>query len=63
MAFTENMMTVFFDNGREILIPLEWYPGLKDATLEQLKKWELTDNGNKIHWDELDEEIAIGKMM
>ena len=33
ISFTENMMTIAFDTGREILIPLEWYPDLQDATL------------------------------
>ena len=38
VSFTETKMTIFFEDGRELSTPLEWFPRLRNATSEQLSK-------------------------
>ncbi|WP_445736828.1 DUF2442 domain-containing protein [Mariniflexile sp.] len=63
ISFSENKMTVFFEDGRELSVPLEWFPRLRQATLVQLKKWRFIGNGEGIHWEELDEDISIENLL
>ena len=32
---------------------------IEKSTEEQLNKWRLIDNGEGIHWEEIDEDISI----
>ena len=63
VSFTETKMTIFFEDGRELSIPLEWFPRLRNATMEQLKKWRLIGDGEGIHWEELDEDVSVEKLL
>ncbi len=56
--FDANMMHIRFLDGREISVPLEWFPKLRNATDGQRKKWRLIGRGIGIHWEELDEDIS-----
>lgn len=61
--FDSDMMHVRLLDGREISVPLEWFPKLRDATGEQRKKWRLIGRGVGIHWDELDEDISVTALL
>ncbi|RKZ26002.1 DUF2442 domain-containing protein [bacterium] len=63
VRFTKYMMFIRLSDGREIGIPLEWFPALSSAKPEQLKKWKLIGNGIGIHWDELDEDILVEPLL
>ncbi|MBL1280214.1 MAG: DUF2442 domain-containing protein [Fluviicola sp.] len=63
IKFSANRMTIFFEDGRELSVPLEWFPRLKKATLSQLKKWRFIGDGEGIHWEELDEDISIENLL
>ena len=63
VTFTTTKMTVFFEDGRELSIPLEWFPKLRNASISQLKKWRFIGNGEGIHWEELDEDISFEKLL
>ena len=56
-------MIVFLEDGRELSIPLEWFPRLRKATEEQLNKWRLIGKGEGIHWDEIDEDISVENLL
>jgi len=56
-------MTVFLEDGRELSIPLEWFPKLRNASFGQLNKWRFIGEGEGIHWDELDEDISFEKLL
>lgn len=60
--FNFNMMHVRLLDGREISMPLEWFPKLRDANSEQRNKWRLIGRGIGIHWDELDEDISVAAL-
>lgn len=59
VSFNEDMMILRLADGRELRVPLEWFPRLRNANLRQLKKWELIGKGIGIHWKELDEDISV----
>jgi len=46
-------------DGREIAVPLEWFPRLREASAEQCARYRLIGSGVGIHWPELDEDISI----
>jgi hypothetical protein len=56
-------MTVRLSDGREVSVPLEWFPRLRDATPEQRKKWRLIARGIGIHWEDVDEDIAVTTLL
>ncbi len=63
IAFENSKMIVFLEDGRELSIPLEWFPRLRKATDEQLNKWRLIGKGEGIHWEEIDEDISIENLL
>ena len=63
IAFSNSKMIVFLEDGRELSIPLEWFPRLRIATVEQLNKWRFIGSGEGIHWDDIDEDISIENLL
>jgi len=63
ISFSETKMTILLEDGRELSVPLEWFPRLRNATSEQLKKWRFIGKGDGIHWEELDEDISVEKLL
>lgn len=57
--FDQLKMFVRLDDGREVAIPLEWFPKLRDATEKQKANWRLIGGGEGIHWEDLDEDILV----
>jgi hypothetical protein len=57
--FSEDKLHVALDDGREISVPLEFYPRLNSATKEQREKYELIGLGAAIHWSEIDEDLSV----
>jgi hypothetical protein len=50
-------------DGRELSVPLEWFPKLRNASGKQRDKWRLIGRGIGIHWDDLDEDISIPALL
>lgn len=63
IAFQNSKIIVFLEDGRELSIPLEWFPRLRKATEKQLNKWRLIGKGEGIHWDEIDEDISVENLL
>ena len=63
VRFTEDAMLVRLSDGREISVPLEWFPRLRNATSEQRNKWRFIARGIGIHWEEIDEDIAVATLL
>ena len=57
--FDDFKFFVLLEDGREIAIPLAWFPRLRDASKEQLNNWRLICDGEGIHWEDLDEDISV----
>lgn len=52
-------LLVHLMDGRELRVPLEWYPRLLHATSDERKNWQLLGDGYAIEWPELDEHIGV----
>ena len=61
--FTKDLLYVLLRDGREIGVPLLWFPNLRKATKEQLNDWRLIGNGIGIHWENLDEDISVAGLL
>lgn len=61
--FDSDMMHVHLLDGREVSVPLEWFPRLRDATETQRKRRQLIGKGVGIHWDDLDEDISVAALL
>jgi hypothetical protein len=63
LAFDDEMLVVRLEDGRELRIPIEWYPSLRDATDAQRQRWEFIGGGVGVHWPDLDEDLSIRGML
>jgi hypothetical protein len=61
--FKNLQMIVRLDDGREIAVPLNWFPRLRDATEQQRNNWRLIGGGEGIHWEEIDEDILVERLL
>jgi len=50
-------------DGREISVPLGWYPRLLDATPKDRNNWQLIGGGLGIHWEDLDEDVTVESLL
>jgi hypothetical protein len=58
IRFSKDAMAVDLIDGRTIIVPLVWYPGLPDATPEQRRNWQIAGAGYGIHWPDIDEDLS-----
>ncbi|MFA5089365.1 MAG: DUF2442 domain-containing protein [Candidatus Omnitrophota bacterium] len=61
--FDADMMRIRLLDGREIGVPLEWFPRLRDASEKMRRNWRLVGKGIGIHWEELDEDISVNALL
>jgi hypothetical protein len=59
----DSSLRVVLADGRELAVPLEWFPKLRDATPEQRGHWRLIGRGQGIHWPEVDEDISVAGLL
>ena len=60
---TDDALRVVLADGREIAVPLVWFPRLLNATTEQRKEWRLIGGGIGIHWEPIDEDILVESLL
>jgi hypothetical protein len=56
---TQERLIVGFLDGRELSVPIRWYPRLAAATPEQRADWEFIGSGLGIHWPQIDEDLSV----
>jgi len=60
---TATTLKIVLADERELAAPLEWFPRLRDATLEQRGNWRLVGGGEGIHWPDVDEHISVSSLL
>ena len=60
---TDDALHVVLADGREIAVPLAWFPRLQKATPEQRKGWRLIGGGIGLHWEAIDEDISVESLL
>ena len=63
VRFSDDMLHVNLSDGREVSVPLEWFPRLRDATPKQRKNWRLIGRGIGMHWEDVDEDISVASLL
>jgi hypothetical protein len=58
VKFSSDFLTVGLMDGRQISVPLKWYPRLAGASSDALSKWEICSGGYGVHWPGLDEDLS-----
>ncbi|MFN2200063.1 MAG: DUF2442 domain-containing protein [Caldilineaceae bacterium] len=56
---TDGKILVHLVDGRDLSVPLDWYPRLVHATAEERSHWRLLGDGYAIAWPDLDEHIGV----
>ena len=59
----ETVLTALLQDGRQIRVPLSWYPRLQAGTPAERDAWELLGYGYAISWPDLDEHIGVGGLL
>jgi hypothetical protein len=59
----DDALLVALADGREISVPLEWYPRLNNATPKERKNWQLIGGGLGIRWESIDEDVSVESML
>ena len=59
VAVTAIVLRVTLDDGRELSVPVEWFPRLRDASDADRANWRLIGRGEGIHWPTIDEDISV----
>ena len=63
VRFEAEMTFVRLADGREIGVPLEWFPSLTGATPAERANWEIIGQGVGIHWIDLDEDLSVAGLL
>ena len=57
VTFSDGLLLVEKDDGKQQVFPLEWFPKLANATDEDRDDWTLTNNG--IHFNKLGVDVSF----
>lgn len=57
--FDNDNLWVLLQDGRQLSIPLVYFPRLFNATQEQRQEFEISGGGIGLHWDNLNEDISV----
>ena len=62
-SFDEDNMWLNLADGRQLSVPLVYFPRLHQATKQQREKVEISGGGTGLHWDEIDEDISVPNLI
>ena len=63
VIFEGAAMRLVLEDGRELSVPLEWFPRLRDATPAERSRWRAIGRGEGLHWETLDEDISVRALL
>lgn len=63
LRFDEDTMWVDLADGRQLGVPLAYFPRLLRASPKQREKYVISGGGTGLHWDELDEDISVSGLL
>ncbi|MBA2378402.1 MAG: DUF2442 domain-containing protein [Blastocatellia bacterium] len=62
-TFDDDNMLVQLSDGRQLGVPLAYFPRLAAASPVQRKSYLISGGGAGLHWDELDEDISVPALL
>lgn len=63
VSFDAHNMWVELLDGRQLGVPLAYFPRLAKASPAQRKKYSISGGGMGLHWDNLDEDISVPALL
>ena len=63
VSFDANNMWVHLSDGRQIGVPLAYFPRLANASSTARKRYLISGGGIGLHWDDLDEDISVPALL
>jgi len=63
LRFDADTMWLELADGRQLGVPLAYFPRLLRATSSQRAQYAISGGGTGIHWDELDEDISVPSLL
>jgi Protein of unknown function (DUF2442) len=63
VTVTDEQLIVRLGDGRELAVPLAWFPRLFVATEQQRRNWRFIGRGQGIHWPEVDEDVSVASLL
>jgi hypothetical protein len=63
VSFTADDLIVRLADGRQVSVPMAWFPRLSRATPEQRGNWKQIGNGIGVHWPLIDEDISVASLL
>jgi len=63
LSFDQDNMWVELRDGRQLGVPLAYFPRLLGARQEQLENYVISGGGTGLHWDDLDEDISVKSLL
>jgi hypothetical protein len=63
VSVSEDRLTVWFEDGRSVSVPLAEYPRLAAATPAQRSEWVIEGFGTAIRWEEIDEDVGVWELL
>lgn len=59
----DQYLHIDLEDGRRISTPINWYPPLLEAKLQELKEYQFICDGTGIEWESLDYHLSIENML
>jgi len=63
VSFDADNMWVELTDGRQLGVPLAYFPRLANASSAQRRKYVISGGGVGLHWDDLDEDISVPALL
>lgn len=63
VSFDADNMWVELTDGRQLGVPLAYFPRLLNASPVQRGALTISGGGTGLHWDELDEDISVKSLL
>ena len=63
VALSADSLRLTIDDGRQLSVPLAWFPRLLRGGPEQRNQWELIGRSEGLHCEALDEDISIIRLL
>lgn len=63
LHFDQDTLWVDLADGRQLGVPLAYFPRLLKATPSQRSRYSISGGGTGLHWDDLDEDISVAGLL
>ncbi|QTA82543.1 DUF2442 [Desulfonema limicola] len=63
LRFDSDNMWLELTDGRQLGVPLVYFPRLLNAEQKQLEEYIISGGGSGLHWDNLDEDISVKSLL